>query len=220
MMMMITLHDSVNRACLVLHGVAKFVWIQLGGWAVRARVAIQNGRRLGANETGDRGSPSQTGFRQILRNRRPNRWLDWIMHSLNVFQRFGLVDFMWNDPLLYLLIALWLDYCRSMSLLGAVLCVAVMFISHWGFALIAITIGVCVYKYIEYRGWDYLSTNFCSSQCWFSVFLVRRKNGETDCEDWNSRPLDTPCWIWREGYHTLRTGGMKDFRHWEVGTRI
>ena len=37
-------------------------------------------------------------------------------------------------------------------MLGAVLCVIVMFISHWIFALLAIGIGAIVYKYIEYRG--------------------------------------------------------------------
>ncbi|VDM95879.1 unnamed protein product [Thelazia callipaeda] len=40
----------------------------------------------------------------------------------------------------------------SLSLLGSFLCVAVMFISAWHFALIAIFIGAAVYKYIEYAG--------------------------------------------------------------------
>nr|CDJ86943.1 Amino acid permease-associated region domain containing protein [Haemonchus contortus] len=40
----------------------------------------------------------------------------------------------------------------SLSMLGAFLCVAVMFISAWHFALIAIFIGAAVYKYIEYAG--------------------------------------------------------------------
>jgi hypothetical protein len=35
---------------------------------------------------------------------------------------------------------------------GAFLCVAVMFISAWYFALLAIFIGIAVYKYIEYAG--------------------------------------------------------------------
>ncbi|KAE9421443.1 hypothetical protein Angca_002249, partial [Angiostrongylus cantonensis] len=40
----------------------------------------------------------------------------------------------------------------SLSMFGAFLCVAVMFISAWHFALIAIFIGAAVYKYIEYAG--------------------------------------------------------------------
>lgn len=43
-------------------------------------------------------------------------------------------------------------FFRSLSLFGAALCIAIMFISHWGFALLAFVIGVVVYKYIEYRG--------------------------------------------------------------------
>lgn len=42
---------------------------------------------------------------------------------------------------------------RSLSMFGACLCIAVMFMSHWKFALVAIVIGVVVYKYIEYRGY-------------------------------------------------------------------
>ncbi|CAJ0601996.1 unnamed protein product [Cylicocyclus nassatus] len=40
----------------------------------------------------------------------------------------------------------------TLSSLGAFLCIAVMFISAWHFALIAIFIGAAVYKYIEYAG--------------------------------------------------------------------
>ncbi len=47
-MIPITLHDSIKPAGLVRRGVAKFVWIQFGGWAVRARLASPNGRRLRA----------------------------------------------------------------------------------------------------------------------------------------------------------------------------
>uniref|UniRef100_A0A1I7XCT0 Solute carrier family 12 member 9 n=1 Tax=Heterorhabditis bacteriophora TaxID=37862 RepID=A0A1I7XCT0_HETBA len=41
---------------------------------------------------------------------------------------------------------------QSLSMFGALMCVAVMFISAWHFALIAIFIGAAVYKYIEYAG--------------------------------------------------------------------
>ncbi|VDN59789.1 unnamed protein product [Dracunculus medinensis] len=40
----------------------------------------------------------------------------------------------------------------SLSLIGSFLCVAVMFISAWHFALLAIFIGATVFKYIEYAG--------------------------------------------------------------------
>uniref|UniRef100_A0AC34QJS4 Uncharacterized protein n=1 Tax=Panagrolaimus sp. JU765 TaxID=591449 RepID=A0AC34QJS4_9BILA len=40
----------------------------------------------------------------------------------------------------------------SLSTIGTFLCIAVMFISAWYFALIAIFIGAGVYKYIEYAG--------------------------------------------------------------------
>uniref|UniRef100_A0A1I8AIB6 Solute carrier family 12 member 6 n=1 Tax=Steinernema glaseri TaxID=37863 RepID=A0A1I8AIB6_9BILA len=40
----------------------------------------------------------------------------------------------------------------SLSMVGAFLCIAVMFISAWHFAFIAIFIGAAVYKYIEYAG--------------------------------------------------------------------
>ncbi|MFH4981399.1 hypothetical protein AB6A40_008108 [Gnathostoma spinigerum] len=39
-----------------------------------------------------------------------------------------------------------------LSLFGSILCIAVMFISAWHFALVAIFIGAAVYKYIEYAG--------------------------------------------------------------------
>ncbi|CAJ0579474.1 unnamed protein product, partial [Mesorhabditis spiculigera] len=43
-------------------------------------------------------------------------------------------------------------YHWASSLIGAVLCVVVMFISAWHFALLAIFIGIAAYKYIEYAG--------------------------------------------------------------------
>lgn len=40
-----------------------------------------------------------------------------------------------------------------MSVAGSIMCVVVMFVSQWQFALFAIFVGVVVYKYIEYRGY-------------------------------------------------------------------
>ncbi len=41
---------------------------------------------------------------------------------------------------------------RSLSLLGVILCLAVMFMSSWYYALLAMGIAGIIYKYIEYRG--------------------------------------------------------------------
>ncbi len=82
--------------------VAKFVWIQYGGWAVRVRVAT-----------------SQTGFRQICRrSRRPTPPVTWLNHEMWWGSSSSLydtscmtywliiekqVDFIWNDPIMVLL---------------------------------------------------------------------------------------------------------------------
>ena len=41
---------------------------------------------------------------------------------------------------------------RSLSLTGVFLCLFVMFISSWYYAIAAIVIAGCIYKYIEYSG--------------------------------------------------------------------
>lgn len=41
---------------------------------------------------------------------------------------------------------------RTLSFLGMSLCLALMFISSWYYALVAMVIAGCIYKYIEYRG--------------------------------------------------------------------
>lgn len=41
---------------------------------------------------------------------------------------------------------------RTLSLTGASLCVAVMFMSSWLYALVAIVLASGIYKYIEVRG--------------------------------------------------------------------
>uniref|UniRef100_A0A673VMT0 Solute carrier family 12 member 7-like n=1 Tax=Salmo trutta TaxID=8032 RepID=A0A673VMT0_SALTR len=43
-------------------------------------------------------------------------------------------------------------YHWALSFLGASLCVSLMFISSWYYALVAMLIAGCIYKYIEYRG--------------------------------------------------------------------
>ena len=41
---------------------------------------------------------------------------------------------------------------RSLSIFGALLCLTLMFIVSWYYALAAIVIALLIYKYIEYRG--------------------------------------------------------------------
>ncbi|CAD5225076.1 unnamed protein product [Bursaphelenchus xylophilus] len=43
-------------------------------------------------------------------------------------------------------------YHWALSFAGALLCLAIMFISSWQFAILAILMGIAVYKYIEYEG--------------------------------------------------------------------
>ena len=43
-------------------------------------------------------------------------------------------------------------FSRSLSIFGAIMCVAVMFMSSWYYALVAMGIAGVIYKYIEYRG--------------------------------------------------------------------
>lgn len=42
--------------------------------------------------------------------------------------------------------------CRTLSFLGMSLCLSLMFVSSWYYALVAIVFAGCIYKYIEYRG--------------------------------------------------------------------
>uniref|UniRef100_A0A8C6U916 Solute carrier family 12 member 7b n=1 Tax=Neogobius melanostomus TaxID=47308 RepID=A0A8C6U916_9GOBI len=43
-------------------------------------------------------------------------------------------------------------YHWTLSFLGMSLCLAIMFISSWYYAIVAMAIAGCIYKYIEYRG--------------------------------------------------------------------
>ena len=44
-------------------------------------------------------------------------------------------------------------FCRFLSMIGVCMCIAVMFMSSWYYALLAMGIAGIIYKYIEYRGW-------------------------------------------------------------------
>ena len=43
-------------------------------------------------------------------------------------------------------------YHWTTSLIGALLCLVLMFLVSWYYALVAIVIAALIYKYIEYRG--------------------------------------------------------------------
>ena len=43
-------------------------------------------------------------------------------------------------------------YHWSLSILGAILCISIMFMASWYFALIAVGISLVIYKYIEFQG--------------------------------------------------------------------
>jgi potassium/chloride transporter 4/5/6 len=43
-------------------------------------------------------------------------------------------------------------YHWSLSLLGVILCLSIMFIIRWYYAIVAIVLGIFVYKYVEFKG--------------------------------------------------------------------
>lgn len=42
---------------------------------------------------------------------------------------------------------------RTLSFLGMIICLALMFISSWYYAIVAMVIASMIYKYIEYHGY-------------------------------------------------------------------
>uniref|UniRef100_A0A8C2FLV8 Solute carrier family 12 member 7b n=1 Tax=Cyprinus carpio TaxID=7962 RepID=A0A8C2FLV8_CYPCA len=57
-----------------------------------------------------------------------------------------------RDGIVPFLQSLLFSVIRALSFLGMSLCLALMFISSWYYALVAMLIAGCIYKYIEYRG--------------------------------------------------------------------
>lgn len=45
---------------------------------------------------------------------------------------------------------------RTLSFLGMTICLALMFISSWYYAIVAMVIAGMIYKYIEYHGYVYI----------------------------------------------------------------
>ena len=41
---------------------------------------------------------------------------------------------------------------RVLSLMGVLLCISIMFIASWYFALVAMLVAIVIYKFIEYKG--------------------------------------------------------------------
>jgi len=82
-------------------------------------------------------------------------------------------------------------YHWSLSFLGVFLCVAIMFMTSWYFALIAIAIAGIVYKYIEYRGaekeWGDGIRGLALSAARFS--LLRLEDGPPHTKNWRPQIL-------------------------------
>lgn len=82
-------------------------------------------------------------------------------------------------------------YHWSFSLLGVCLCLFVMFISAWHFALSAMFIAGCIYKYIEYRGaekeWGDGFRGLALSAARFS--LLRLEEGPPHTKNWRPQIL-------------------------------
>lgn len=65
---------------------------------------------------------------------------------------------------------------RALSFLGMSMCLALMFISSWYYAIVAMGIAGMIYKYIEYQGyvWSLLSTFYyllCHILVWYGVMM-------------------------------------------------
>lgn len=82
-------------------------------------------------------------------------------------------------------------YHWSFSLLGVILCLFVMFISSWYYALMAMFIAGCIYKYIEYRGaekeWGDGIRGLALSAARYS--LLRLEDGQPHTKNWRPQLL-------------------------------
>eukprot|EP00105_Crassostrea_gigas_P044045 XP_019928193.1 PREDICTED: solute carrier family 12 member 4 [Crassostrea gigas] len=82
-------------------------------------------------------------------------------------------------------------YHWILSLLGLALCVTLMFISSWYYALVAIGVAVCIYKYIEYKGaekeWGDGIRGLAMSAARYS--LLRLQQGTPHTKNWRPQLL-------------------------------
>ncbi|XP_059478016.1 solute carrier family 12 member 6 isoform X3 [Neocloeon triangulifer] len=82
-------------------------------------------------------------------------------------------------------------YHWSLSLIGLTLCISVMFMTSWFYALIAMGMAGCIYKYIEYRGaekeWGDGIRGLALSAARFS--LLRLEEGPPHTKNWRPQVL-------------------------------
>ncbi|XP_014668618.1 PREDICTED: solute carrier family 12 member 4-like [Priapulus caudatus] len=82
-------------------------------------------------------------------------------------------------------------YHWTLSFLGLSLCISVMFITSWYYALTAIALAVCIYKYIEYRGaekeWGDGIRGLALSAARYS--LLRLEEGPPHTKNWRPQLL-------------------------------
>lgn len=82
-------------------------------------------------------------------------------------------------------------YHWSLSLIGLALCMSIMFMTSWYFALIAMGLAVLVYKYIEYRGaekeWGDGIRGIALSAARYS--LMRLEEGPPHTKNWRPQIL-------------------------------
>ncbi|XP_041376452.1 solute carrier family 12 member 4-like isoform X1 [Gigantopelta aegis] len=82
-------------------------------------------------------------------------------------------------------------YHWTLSLLGLSLCITLMFISSWYYALAAIALAFCIYKYIEYKGaekeWGDGIRGLAMSAARYS--LLRLQEGPPHTKNWRPQLL-------------------------------
>lgn len=82
-------------------------------------------------------------------------------------------------------------YHWTLSFLGLALCIAIMFMTSWYYALLAMCMAGCIYKYIEYRGaekeWGDGIRGLALSAARYS--LLRLEEGEPHTKNWRPQIL-------------------------------
>ncbi|CAL1680199.1 unnamed protein product [Lasius platythorax] len=82
-------------------------------------------------------------------------------------------------------------YHWSLSFLGLALCIAIMFMTSWYYALLAMGMAGCIYKYIEYRGaekeWGDGISGLALSAARYS--LLRLEEGPPHTKNWRPQIL-------------------------------
>lgn len=137
-----------------------------------------------------------------------------------------LTNHVWLGKNTDIIIIKWLIcvFLRALSFLGMSMCLALMFISSWYYAIVAMCIAGMIYKYIEYQGYfKHFSLNSlkqCEYHqrvsghiCILPNFLPacvseRKRNGEMGFGVYHSVPLDMLCFGWKLDLHTPKTGGL------------